>query len=640
MSANSQAEPASPAPNRRRSRRWPKVLLVLALVVAASLWGGYEWATAKAESILNSRLAERSLYLSYTGRSWVPWRGLGLVNMALFQDAARTRPILKLSQLDVDFPWKEIARSGEFLSRWKLENATLELNDDKGKVVLQNLTVNAVVRPGQIEYTRLDLRNGARTFALSGTLHLRQENEAKAAPKDFVLDLDPLRSILRTLDFKQGAGEFLISGTISLDARETPMAWSADLTGEGRKVVWQGLPMEKLVMKTRMSDAGLSGTSSFIFEKGRTDLDLKLKDWEGAPLEFSGKIKDASGREDVCTGEYIGREKMVKLHSLEGRADLLEFLGNFPGVRPHLPQGVRVRTHPDVVVKDLVWQIEPSSWSMASLQLRTPLEMTVKAGEHDLALNQVRGHVAFLQGTWKLTDVSAKLLGGSLALDGNMDGTVLRNASITMNDLQMAQLSPWFGEKESSFGKASVTLNYKGAFAVEPENLTGSGSLRIDQAPTVQVPLLDQTYALFSALIPGIKRETGTGEMQGRFTSNRGVLTFSSFEATGGSVIVTGSGNVDLVDRHVSARARGKLRGVEGIITSPLSHLLEMEVTGPLDDIRVRPVGGNVAVGAVKGTVGVATDTVKEAGKAAGTVVKEGVKLPFRALGLFKKGKK
>ncbi|WP_170156839.1 AsmA-like C-terminal region-containing protein [Roseimicrobium gellanilyticum] len=624
---------------RPRRRRWPWVLLVLVLLLCGGLWGAYEWATAKAVATLNSRLAERSLYLSYTSGSWVPWKGLGLENMVLYQDEARTKPLIALSNLDVELPWQEMAAHHEFISRWKLSDATLELHDPKGKVTLEHVSMEAVVRDGVIEYSRLDLKNGPRLFSFSGAIHLGSDKEKEESPKEFVMDLDPMRSILDALDFKEDAGVFHISGKVSFDARETPMTWSADLIGEGEHVIWQGVPMHKAVMKAAMSQSGFTGTCSIAFAKGGTDLDLDLKDWRDAPMSFSGKITDSEGRINQCKGTYRGKDDVVVVEEMQGKANMLEFLGNFPAMNAQLPKEVQVRAYPDMVMKNLVWKTKEGTWTMSSLHLRSPLELSVKVEGHSLPVDQVKGEVAYTGTAWKFSDISAKVLGGTLSLQGMHDGKVLRDATVSVQNVRMADLGPWLGENGSSFGKALASLSYKGDFAVEPEHLTGSGSIQIENSPTVHVPLLDETYALFAALIPGLKRESGNGEMSGQFTSKQGVLTFSSFKANGGSVTVTGSGTVDLVRRTVAATAQGRLRGVGGVVTAPISRLMEMEVSGPLDDIRVRPAGDGLVGNVVDGTVDVARGTIKGATKVTGSVVKEGVKIPFRALNLFRKKK-
>lgn len=633
MTANSKAT------ERTRCRRWPYILLGIFLCLAGSLWGGYEWATAKAETTLNQRLAERSLYLSYSSRSWIPWRGLSLNDVELFQDASRSRPIFALSRLDVDFPWREMARSGEFLSRWRTDDAKLSLHDDRGEVILDHVTVDAVVRPGEVEFTRLDIQNGPRIFELSGKLQLRPKDEAKK-PRDFVLDLDAMRAVFGTLNFTEDRGTFLVKGTLHLDARETPVAWNADLTGNGTDVVWHGQPLRQAAVVAELSNAGMKGSARLGLAKGSAQLNLALEDWEGAPLALSGQVVDSANRADKLSAAYHGKSRTLSIQELAGNADVLELLHNIPELAPHLPAWLHFRTPPELAVRDFTWQSSPPSWSLGLLQLHSPADVVLKVDGNEVAVNQLKGSASYAEGSWKLSDISARTLGGSLKLDGVYERAVLHKAAVALDGLHMAQLSPWLGGNEGGFGRAVITLNYSGQVGTEAEQLSGSGRVQIENAPIVRVPLLDETYTLFSALIPGVRRE-GVGEMRGKFTAKSGVVTFSSFEATGGSLAVSAAGSLDLPAHRVSARARGKLRGIEGVVTSPLSRLLEMEVSGPLDDIRVRPVGPvRLASATVSGTVGVATDTVVEAGKVTGTVVKEGVKLPFRVLGIFKKKKK
>ena len=99
--------------------------------------------------------------------------------------------------------------------------------------------------------------------------------------------------------------------------------------------------------------------------------------------------------------------------------------------------------------------------------------------------------------------------------------------------------------------------------------------------------------------------------------------------------LVTATGTVDLVNRQVSGIARANLRGVVGVATIPLSHVLtEMQVSGPIDDIRVARLTPRFAVkNLVTGTTNVAGGTVK----LSSSVLREGLSLPFEALGMFGK---
>jgi hypothetical protein len=54
---------------------------------------------------------------------------------------------------------------------------------------------------------------------------------------------------------------------------------------------------------------------------------------------------------------------------------------------------------------------------------------------------------------------------------------------------------------------------------------------------------------------------------------------------------------------------------------------LEMQVRGPFDDIKVAPLG----------VIGAAKSVVRNAAKLSSVVLREGISVPFEALGMFRK---
>jgi hypothetical protein len=127
------------------------------------------------------------------------------------------------------------------------------------------------------------------------------------------------------------------------------------------------------------------------------------------------------------------------------------------------------------------------------------------------------------------------------------------------------------------------------------------------------VPLLDQVHDLFAAIIPGVERaESGEGRFEAHFTSRGHIVSVGSFEASGGTLTVDARGQVDLRKETVSGSARGKLTGLPGVVTHPLSRLLEMEVTGTLDRIQVRRLeAGKIISQAADGTAEVVEEAVR-----------------------------
>ena len=104
----------------------------------------------------------------------------------------------------------------------------------------------------------------------------------------------------------------------------------------------------------------------------------------------------------------------------------------------------------------------------------------------------------------------------------------------------------------------------------------------------------------------------------------------SQLTATSEAVKVTAEGTLDLKKREVSGRARGNLRGLFGLATSPLSKTLEMQVSGPVDNIRVRPIG-------LKGILNVPESLVPGNQKVSSNLIKEGIALPLRVFDLFER---
>ena len=96
-----------------------------------------------------------------------------------------------------------------------------------------------------------------------------------------------------------------------------------------------------------------------------------------------------------------------------------------------------------------------------------------------------------------LTGVSGQSLGGRFSVDGLYDGA-LRQSTLSVTKLRLAELSSWKDDAQGSFADAVLSLDYRGTLGAEPAQLTGSGTIQMEDAPLVKVPLLDQTATLYS----------------------------------------------------------------------------------------------------------------------------------------------
>ena len=801
--------PGRSAPRRKFLRRLAWVVAALA-VICLAVWAAWEPITAKMEAGLIRQLNEHGVYPRYAHRSWLPWRGLRFDRFVLHRDAGENDPVIELSGLTVELPWTAIWEHRDVISRWQTADATLTLHDAAGSIAFDHLTADIVLRGQQLEILKLKVRHQSVSCDVTGGIILKapaKQNPARTSepkpspPRDFAVNLRVVRTVLAWLDFKPDAGPFDIRGTVSMDFQAAPK-WQAELRGTGQGVEWKGIPLRAATAHGQLSQAGMRITPDVQFAKGSAKVAVSREGWKGSPLLVAGEFADDAGRADTFSASYDPPSRGYVVAALDGAADLSVFATNFPGLLPHLPAGIQIRTFPEIAARNIrwasqdpsatwsadslefktpadatitlggrpltidgvkarassgdgLWRIQgtsgrlswgdlsarnskvecelatsevkfesrfglakgsidlagstktkqpaawiftgsaadaaglvdrfsgqydartqalsvarlagkanlveiasnfrgvaallpkglevrtfpdlavedfshrtgkgPDHWSVGSLRLRSPASITLAVNGHPLAIDQLTGLGAFDGKAWRLSKVSGQSLGGRFSLDGTYEGDTFRAATIAVTKVRLEQFSPWLDAPSASLGDALLSVDYRGALGAKPKQLSGSGSVRLENAPLVKVPLLDQTYALFSVVRLGLKR-AGTGNLDSTFAVKDGVFTISKFTARSDAVDVTATGTLDLVQREISAQAKGQLRGVAGLATSPVTSMLNMKVSGPIGQVRVQPEGPVRAVGGV----------VKGAAKLPLDVIKTGITMPLKVLDWFK----
>ncbi len=399
-------------------------------------------------------------------------------------------------------------------------------------------------------------------------------------------------------------------------------------------LAWRGLDARAVETDTTLSASRIKSTVSLHLAGGSAALEVSSADGAGGPWAFSGSITDAHGQADRFAGNYELEPAALRIVKLEGRANLLAFTVDFPAMAERIPQDFHVGKFPEIAVKDFLYRPgKPVTFD--ALRVVSPTDLSVVVRGSPLAIRDLTGTVAFDGKAWRFSQLRGQALGGTFALDGTYEDGALRHAHLIAAHLHLRELKPWLGPAQAALGGAILSLEYTGTICHEPSQLSGTGSIRLENAPVVHVPLLDQTYDLFSALVFEVKRR-GMGRITSTFTSSKGVADITQFAASSDAVKVTATGTLDLVHGKISGRARGNLRGLAGIVTSPLSHTLEMELSGSLDNIRVRPTGiGGIFMCKVSSRTVLGAKAVKGT-KLTGSIVRDGVALPFRALKLLR----
>jgi hypothetical protein len=261
------------------------------------------------------------------------------------------------------------------------------------------------------------------------------------------------------------------------------------------------------------------------------------------------------------------------------------------------------------------------------MRIRSAADLVVTVREHPLVIEHLQGGVSYDHRAWHFHDLKGRMLGGSFALTAIYDGKKLSDADVALQSLHLDTLSPWVGKLNAKLEDAQMTLTYRGVIGDDPSNSTGTGKLDLVDAPIVHVPLLDQAYQIFPKILHH-ERLHGTEEVRARFIMTKGVAMVESMKVLGQSIVVTARGTVNLNKRTVEGHGRANVRGVVGVIIAPISvAFMEMQVQGPFDDIKVAPLG----------LIGVAKSVLKNAAKLSCLVLREGVSVPFEALGMFRR---
>lgn len=624
------------SPKARFPRKLKLALAVLCAGILVIWLFGNGWVASRFEQALTGGLHRQGLDLRWKSSSWDPWRGLHLTGLSLSHLEGDRQRIAELDHLNLTLPLAQAFSKEHRITRWKVSGSDVTLHDDGGAVQLRDVSLDLEASAGRIEIRRFRSEGPGLLVDVNGTILFKPSGKPRSGP--LKLNLGAIRGTLSTLDFKQDT-PFKVTGNFSVDKQGDDLTWKTNLAGRGTDLDWKGVRWEKGSAKAVLSSTSSSIEYELQTSNGSTRGQVSREDWKESPFVFKGELRDKADRVDTYDGHW--RKGIFTLAHLAGPADLLALSQDIPAMRASAPENLKFHSFPHVELKNLVRETaaDPPSWKVASVVVSTKEEVAFTFDGREAKAHDVSVHAAHDGKDWIIRDAKAGILGGTVTVEGRLREKTLGQARITAEQVKLSELKQLAAGKAGS-SRGVISGSFRGDIDLAKARGDGSGSMRLDNAPILEVPLLDEVYDLFNTLIPGVKRSED-GRFEADFKMDGSIVDVPKFEATGGSLTVSAVGKVNLDKRTVSGRARGKLTGLPGMVTSPLSRLLEMNVGGPYDNIRVQPLGpAKLASNTASGTVGVVVDTIEETGKITGTVLTEGVKLPFRLLDRDKEKKK
>ncbi|WAC21315.1 hypothetical protein OVA24_07945 [Luteolibacter sp. SL250] len=601
----------------RLSRRWRIFLWILvgfSSVVVTVLTLAQGRIIAGIEQRMRDRLEARGLEPEWSRASWSLWRG-GVVfrDFILHETEGERKQVLEVESLAVSLPPSQWISTGSRTMVWSVRRSKVVVSDAEGHIALEDVSAKFRSRRGKITVTEAKVRHRGLVVDLEGDIITRQE--PLRPPPRFVMKLKAARATLAALDFDDGTGRFKIRGKFTVDASTPAFDWSASLKGNGREVSLKGVPLRDAGATAELSSQEESVINAGVaMEHGRAEAVIRRQGWKGTPFTFEGTVQDGDGKKDTLHGSH--HRGKFHVAELEGDADLWSIAGDIPMLADSLPPSLEVVTFPAITARDIRWE-KDGGWSVARFSTRGAGAVTVAHEGKKVDITALTGGGSLTGRTWSLREVRGEVFGGNLTVDGDYTGGRLRDAAIKASGVRLDRIKQAMGKGKTST-PGVLSLFYTGSADLGGRLFDGEGRMMLENAPVIEVPLLDQVHDLFAAIIPGVERaESGEGRFEAHFTSSGHIVSVGSFEASGGTLTVDARGQVDLRKETVSGSARGKLTGLPGVVTQPLSRLLEMEVTGTLDRIHVRRLeAGKIISQAAEGTAEVVEEAVKGVRKA------------------------
>jgi hypothetical protein len=593
--------------NRRNLALWTSgVLFVLTIIVIGSV---NLWLPRKLETMAGDRLKARELAGKWDGVGWLPIRGLKIDNLEIRQTSGDRALVCRIPHVTVRMPlWRALSRNTR-VSDWHVGNEKVIVGDADGEITLEQVSARWEMRAGKIIVHRFKARHQGLVTDLEGEILLK---EARSDPKPFSLKLRGLRGSLLTLDFSGKGKPFKTTGTFHVDVRGNIPVWRSKLNGAGKDVVWKSVKLERAT-----AEADLSSEESII----RTDIRLpggsasaviNKNGWKETPFLFEGTIEDRAGRRNEFNGSFVRRT--LEIERLAGDADLFQMARDVPQLADGLPEGMKFLRFPKIDARNIRWHPE-RDWSIASLEVRGDGAAIITAEKKEIEISSISATMSYDGNFWQIADSGMKAFGGDFSIKGSYKKGSLNRADIRASGIKLAEIKRVTGKSVRKGTRGILSVSYQGSVRLKDRNFNGSGSMRMDDAPVFEVPLLDEVYELFASIVPGAT-STGEGRFDARFSSKSHLVEVKRFSATGGSLSVTANGTVDLKKETVAGFARGNLSGAPGLLTRPIGKLLEMEVSGRWDNIQVKPVGPAHSISeAAAGSAGKIIDELEKIGE-------------------------
>ena len=292
------------------------------------------------------------------------------------------------------------------------------------------------------------------------------------------------------------------------------------------------------------------GTGSFAYDVGRQEVRLKDIVSTLVPVDVMMWI-DPRIAKTISPYRFRGAPKV----KVEGKVHMKDPLKNDLAIRIEAPGGLDY---------DL---------------LRKTLPFGKTSAKVDVVANKVNA-----------TITNAELFGGDVGVKAIVSidpNNPVFSTNATLTRVNFAKLTRLYFDYDDSKGVISGDYRFDARMGAE-ENMTGLGSLRIEDGNVFAIPIFGPFSAILGSIIPGVVYNTARLATADFTVANKKINT-RNIEIAGTGFSMFGYGDIYFLTGRLDMSMRINAQGVPGLVFFPVSKLLEYHSDGTVSDPGWRP---------------------------------------------------
>jgi hypothetical protein len=253
-------------------------------------------------------------------------------------------------------------------------------------------------------------------------------------------------------------------------------------------------------------------------------------------------------------------------------------------IRPY-----RFRSAPDVRVEGKVHMKDPLKNNLA-IKIDAPGGLNYNLLGKTLAFGKTRAAVDVVANKVDATVTNAEFKDGTVGVKAVVSidpRNPTFRTDVTLNRVNFAKLTNLYFDYDDSKGLISGRYGFQARMGAE-EEMTGAGSLRIEDGNVFAIPVMGPFSAILGGILPGVVYNTARLATADFTVANRKITT-KNIEIAGRGFSMFGNGDIYFLTGRLDLSMRINVQGIPGLVFFPVSKLLEYHSEGTIADPRWRP---------------------------------------------------